>query len=188
MRNDVTRNPENDADANDDVERMAAEGGIQGVPVDPSAALADEVADLRRERDALYDRVLRQAAEFDNYRKRIERERKDLAEYAASQLLQELLPVVDDLERALQAQTGSGADAYREGVELIHRQLMELLRSRGVTPIETVGQDFDPHVHQAVEYAEAAGRREGEVITEFRRGYRHGDRLLRPALVRVAKA
>jgi molecular chaperone GrpE len=188
MGNDVTRHSENDTDAGGEMERMAAEGGIQGVPVDPSAALVDEVADLRRERDDLYDRVLRQAAEFDNYRKRVERERKDLTEYAASRLIEELLPIVDDLERALQAEAGSDAKAYREGVELIHCQLTDLLRSRGVTPMDAVGQDFDPHVHQAVDYAEAPGRRDGEVIAELRRGYRHGDRLVRPALVRVAKA
>jgi len=96
---------------------------------------------------------------------------------------------VDDLERALKAEAGTeGAEAYRRGVELIHKQLSEILRKRGVRVIDAVGADFDPHYHQAVVYEPAEGRREGEVIEEFRRGYMLGDRLLRPSMVKVAKA
>jgi molecular chaperone GrpE len=99
-----------------------------------------------------------------------------------------LLPLVDDLERALSTETtDEAAQAYRRGVELIHRQLLDVLGKRGVKPIEALGADFDPHFHQAVSYEPAAGRREGEVIDEFRRGYLLGDRLLRPAMVKVAK-
>jgi molecular chaperone GrpE len=145
-------------------------------------------ADLQRERDDLYDRLLRKTAEFDNFRKRTERERQTLADAAAADLLGELLPLVDDLERALSADAGTeGADAYRRGVELIHRQLTETLRKRGVRPIEAAGADFDPHYHQAVAYEPSAGHRDGEVIEEFRRGYMLGDRLLRPSMVKVAK-
>jgi molecular chaperone GrpE len=98
------------------------------------------------------------------------------------------VPLLDDLERALKAEPGSeGAEAYRRGVELIHRQLSETLRKRGVRPIETTGADFDPYYHQAVSYEPAAGRRDGEIIEEFRRGYTLGDRLLRPSMVKVAK-
>jgi molecular chaperone GrpE len=144
--------------------------------------------ELRRERDHYYDLLLRKSAEFDNYRKRTERERLSLAEAAASDLIQELLPLVDDMERALKADTGSeGAQAYRRGVELIHRQLMEALRKRGVRPIEALGADFDPYYHQAVAHEPAEGRREGEIIEEFRQGYMLGDRLLRPSMVKVAK-
>jgi molecular chaperone GrpE len=146
------------------------------------------VAELQKQRDQYYDRLLRKTAEFDNYRKRIERERVQQAEAAASDLLTELLPLVDDLERALNADAGSeGAEAYRRGVELIHQHLLELLRKRGVRPIEALGADFDPHFHQAVSHEPAEGRREGEVTEEFRRGYMLGDRLLRPAMVKVAK-
>jgi molecular chaperone GrpE len=147
-----------------------------------------DVNELQRQRDDYYDRLLRKTAEFDNYRKRNERERVQLAEAAASDLLEELLPLVDDLDRALKAEAGSeGADAYRRGVELIHRRLLELLRKRGVRPIEALGTDFDPHFHQAVAHEMAEGRREGEIIEEFSRGYMLGDRLLRPAMVKVAK-
>ena len=144
--------------------------------------------DVQRQRDDYYDRLLRKTAEFDNYRKRVERDRQSMAESAAADLMRDLLPLVDDLERALKADAGGeGAEAYRRGVELIHRQLLEILRRRGVTPIEALGADFDPHVHQAVSYEPAQGRRDGEVIEEFARGYRLGERLLRPTMVKVAK-
>ena len=148
-----------------------------------AAADAAEPAqtEAERQRDDYYERLLRKTAEFDNYRRRTERERQALAEAAAADLIEELLPLVDDLERALQAEAGSeGAEAYRRGVELIHRQLTDVLRKRGVRPIEAVGSDFDPHYHQAVVHEAAPGRRDGEVIEEFRRGYLLGERLLRP--------
>jgi molecular chaperone GrpE len=145
-----------------------------------------DAADIKKQRDEYYDRLLRKTAEFDNYRKRIDRERQQLSESAAADLLQELLPLVDDLERALRAE-GGDAGAIRKGVELIHKQLVETLRKRGVRPIESLGADFDPHYHMAVAHDPANGRREGEVIEEFRRGYMLGDRLLRPAMVKVAK-
>ena len=149
---------------------------------------ADPVAELQREKAALQDRLLRLAAEFDNYRKRVERDRRDQADAAMAGALEDLLPIVDNLERALEASTGSDADVYRKGVELIHQQMMELLRKRGVTPVESVGADFDPRVHQAVAHEVSSEHREGEVMEEFRRGYMLGDRLLRPAMVKVAKA
>ncbi|CAN5887942.1 nucleotide exchange factor GrpE [soil metagenome] len=157
------------------------------------AAVAAESPDvpmeeLQRQRDEFYDLLLRKTAEFDNFRKRTERDRQAQAEAAAADLLGELLPLVDDLERARTADAGSeGAEAYRRGVELIHRQLTETLRKRGVRPIEAAGADFDPHYHQAVSYEPSTGHRDGEVIEEFRRGYMLGDRLLRPSMVKVAK-
>ena len=135
-----------------------------------------------------YDRVLRLTAEFDNYRKRIERERRETGERAAASLIEELLPIVDDLERALGAEAGPGAESYRKGVEIIYKQLADLLTRRGVTVMDVLGNDFDPHVHQAVAHEESPGARDGEVIEELRRGYKLGDRLLRPAMVKVAKA
>ena len=158
---------------------------------DSAAGAATSAADpdeLQRERDEYRDLLLRKTAEFDNYRKRIDRERQSTAEAAAADLLADLLPLVDDLERALGVEAaGPNADAYRRGVELIHRQLLDTLRKRNVRAIEALGADFDPHFHQAVSYEPAEGRREGEVIEEFRRGYMLGDRLLRPSMVKVAK-
>ena len=170
-----------------DVERMEDEGAPSATATDPTPVLADEIVELRKERDSLHDRLLRQAAEFDNYRKRVERERKDSAQMAAIDFVQELLPVIDDFERALQTQA-PGAESYRQGLEIIHRALMEMLRKRGVTPIDAVGTEFDPQVHQAVAYEEAPDRRDGEVMEQFTRGYRLGDKLVRPAMVKVAKA
>jgi molecular chaperone GrpE len=168
-------------------------------PLDDTAAAAletpledvrstEDVSRLEQERDELKDLLLRKTAEFDNYRKRTDRERRSVSDTAAAGLLEELLPLVDDLERALKVEAvGEGAEAYRRGVELILKQLEETLRRRGVTPIEALGADFDPYYHQAVSYEPAEGRREGEIIEEFRRGYMLGDRLLRASMVKVAK-
>jgi molecular chaperone GrpE len=147
----------------------------------------DQVSDLRRERDDYKDRWLRKTAEFENYRKRVERERRDHADQTVTDLLLELLAIDDDFDRALTVDTGDSGSAYRRGVELIHGKLQDLLRKRGVRPIEALGADFDPNVHQAVIHESSPDHREGEVIGELRRGYVMGERLLRPAMVKVAK-
>lgn len=162
-------------------------------PLDDTAAAALDGGDdrreaaLQRERDELKDLLLRKSAEFDNYRKRTERDRQALSDAITAGVVEDLLPLVDDLERALQVEAGERAAPYRQGVELIQRQLADILRKRGVKPIESLGADFDPYYHQAVSYEPAEGRREGEIIEEFRRGYMLGDRLLRPSMVKVAK-
>jgi molecular chaperone GrpE len=153
----------------------------------PDPAPADPGA-VRQERDDLQDRLLRLAAEFDNYRKRTDRERRELSDAVAADLMRDVIPVVDDLERALAAAADSPDAALRSGVELIHRQLLDVLRRRGAEPFESVGQDFDPAWHEALASDPANGRRDGEITAEIRRGYRLGPRLLRPALVKVAKA
>ncbi len=163
----------------------------------PAEALEVALAAAHAERDDLKDRLLRTTAEFDNFRKRTERERRELHEAAAADLIRELLPVLDDLERALAAarpaaddpeEAGDPLAQLRHGVELIHRQLLEALRRRGVEALEVVGQPFDPNWHEAVVQEPAEGRPDGEVIGEVRRGYRLASRLLRAAMVRVAKA
>jgi molecular chaperone GrpE len=139
--------------------------------------------------DDLQDRLLRVTAEFDNYRKRTERERRDLWDSASSDVIRDFLPVLDDLERALSAPIdATAAESMRRGVELIHRQMLELLKKRGVQAIDAVGQMFDPHVHEAVANEPASGRADGEITAELRRGYRQGERLLRASVVRVAKS
>jgi molecular chaperone GrpE len=156
-------------------------------PGETGSAVVD-ADELQRQRDDFYDRLLRKTAEFDNYRKRVERDRQSMAEAVGADVVRDLLPLVDDLERALNAETGGeGAESYRKGVELIHRQLLDILRKRGVRPIEALGTDFDPHFHQAIAHEPAEGRRDGEVIEEFGRGYMLGDKLIRPAIVKVAK-
>jgi molecular chaperone GrpE len=156
--------------------------------VNDAAATTADPSELQRQRDEYYDLLLRKSAEFDNFRKRTERDRQMASDAAAASMIEELLPLMDDLERALQANAGvEGGDAYRRGVELIHQQLAEILRKRGARPIEALGADFDPHYHPAVSYEPAEGHREGEIVEEFRRGYMLGDRLLRPSMVKVAK-
>lgn len=148
---------------------------------------------IRQERDDLRDRLLRTSAEFDNYRKRTERERRELAEYASAELVKELLPVLDDLERALEASAAASNDAgplvaLRHGVDMVRRQFLDTLHRRGVETIETVGTMFDPSWHEALATEPADGRPDGEITAEIRRGYRIGQRLLRAAMVKVAQS
>ncbi len=168
-------------DNNETTETETSEkGATAGATVD-----ADEI---QRQRDDYYDRLLRKTAEFDNYRKRVERDRQNMSDAVTAEVVRDLLPLVDDLERALKSDPGvKGAEPYRKGVELIHRRLLDILNKRGVRPIDALGADFDPHVHEAVSYEPAEGRRDGEVIDELARGYKLGERLLRPSMVKVAK-
>jgi molecular chaperone GrpE len=165
-----------------------ADEPLTDAPESLAATESSELADLQRERDDYKDRWLRKGAEFDNYRKRIERERREQADQAVVDLLQELLLVVDDFDRALTVEADEGGGAYRKGIEMIHGKLHDLLRKQGVKPIDALGADFDPNLHQAVMHEESPEHREGEVIGELRKGYTMNDRLLRPAMVKVAKA
>jgi molecular chaperone GrpE len=152
-------------------------------PLDPESPDA-----LQREREDLQDRLLRITAEYDNYRKRTDRERRELSDAVAGDFARDLLPALDDLERALAAPPQPGDQALRAGVELIHRQILEVLRRRNITPFESVGQQFDPSWHEALSGESVPGKPDGQILSEVRRGYRVGSRLLRPALVQVAKA
>jgi molecular chaperone GrpE len=171
-----------DEQAGDETAADQADAGAQTVPDVDEAVVA-----ARKERDAYKEQFLRAVADFDNYRKRIERERRELSEYAAADVLLELLPIIDNFERALQAPATGDAEAFKRGVELIHKQMLDLLRKRGVTRIDALGADFDPNVHQAVIHEPSEEHREGEVMQELQHGYKLGDRLLRPSMVKVAK-
>jgi molecular chaperone GrpE len=157
-------------------------------PAEPARAGKDpapQLDSLRAERDELKDRLLRTAAEFDNYRKRVERDRAQSATEATAALLKALIPTLDDLERALDA---AGAEAaLREGVELIQRDLLSALQSRGLVIEDPLGGKFDPSRHEALAHEPAPGFAEGDVVEVLRKGYAFRDRLLRPALVKVAK-
>jgi molecular chaperone GrpE len=161
-----------------------------GPPADADARQGEEdaLAAACRERDEYYDLLLRKTAEFDNYRKRVDRERREQAAFEVTELLASLLPVLDDLERALKTDTSDRPEAFRDGIRLIHRQLVDLLERNGVTAIDALGADFDPQLHQAVLTEASPAHRDGEVIEQLRRGYAIGGRLLRPAMVKVAKA
>ena len=157
---------------------------------DPVAELQAQIDALTAEKGALYDKLLRRQAEFENYRKRVERERGELYQHGRDDVLLQFLPVVDNFERALSSlETSDGdAEALRHGVELIHKQFQDALAKLGLEPVEAVGQTFDPHVHEAVTTEATDQHEENTVIQEFQRGYRIGDRLLRPAKVKVASS
>lgn len=164
-----------------------------GEATDTNTDAAVDVAALQQDRDETYDRLLRMTAEFDNYRKRTDRERRDLSDYLTMDVVRDILPVIDDLERAMAAaggglETNAELAAYHQGIVLIHKQLLDQLRKRQVEPLEVVGLLFDPEWHEAVADEPAAGRPDGQITGEFRRGYRIGSRLLRAAMVKVAKA
>lgn len=148
------------------------------------AAITAERDQLASEKAEFQDRLLRQRAEFDNFRKRTERERSDYIQYAAMDMVKDLLPVLDDFARALQAET-SDRD-YAKGVELIHQRMSDTLTKMGLEPIDTQDKQFDPNLHQAVERVPSEDAEDQAILGEFQRGYNFKGRLLRPAMVRVA--
>ncbi|HEV8439805.1 MAG TPA: nucleotide exchange factor GrpE [Methylomirabilota bacterium] len=157
------------------------------IPEDEIRRLQEALAAKSREVESLQDKNLRLMAEFDNARKRAAREREDFVRFANESLLRELLPVLDNFDRALQAAKGErSATAVTAGVELIHRELLRVLDKFGVTPFSSVGQPFDPERHEAVARVPSAEHPEMTVIGETARGYTMHGRVLRPALVTVA--
>ena len=162
---------------------------ITGKAADESAA--SETEKLRAERDALLDRLARLQAEFDNARKRAVREQQEFREFAAADVIKNFLPILDSFERALRAggdsNSNSNSNDFRNGIELIYRQFQDALQKIGVQPIVSVGQAFDPRVHEAVEMVDTSEVPDHHVLDELQRGYRYKERLLRPAMVRVAR-
>jgi molecular chaperone GrpE len=139
---------------------------------------------LRVERDDLRDTLLRRQAEFDNFRKRTERERMEQSQYASMEVVGDLVPILDDFERALAADSSS--PEYAKGVQMIYQRMSESLKKTGLEPIDAAGKPFDPHQHQAIERVETNDAPENTVIGEFQRGYNFKGKLLRPSMVRVA--
>ena len=155
----------------------------------PPADASDTTVVQAAEHDKCLDQLRRKTDEFDNFRKRIDRERAGRAQATSVDLTKDVLPLIDDFKCALAAPAEGGqAAVYRNGVELIYRQLFELLRKRGVTRIDTASAQFDPHFHQAVAHKISKTHQEDEILDELRCGYMLGTRLLRPAMVRAAKA
>jgi molecular chaperone GrpE len=150
------------------------------------AASSDaELQKLKAERDSLLDRLARAQAEFENARRRASKEQQDFRDYAAVDAIRPLLPVLDSFERAMQVRS-EPAD-FRSGVELIYKQLQDALAKIGIRAIAAQGEPFDPHVHEAIEMVETSEAPDHEVLEELQRGYKFKDRLLRPAMVKVAR-
>lgn len=146
-----------------------------------------ELEKVREERDNLFDRLARLQAEFDNYRKRAARENADFRDYAVADAARSLLPAIDNLSLALKNASGN-ADDFREGVELIYKQLQDALQRLNVQRVPAQGEPFDPRLHEAIEVVESDAVPDHHVLEELQPGYRIKDRLLRPAMVRVAKS
>jgi molecular chaperone GrpE len=182
-------NGKNDGNLDLDRELPPAEGGEgnapSAMPNPIEIGTLSETEKLKSERDALLDRLARLQAEFDNARKRAVKEQQDFREFAAADVIKNFLPVLDSFERALQA--GGNAGDFRNGVELIYRQFQDALQKSGVQPIATVGQLFDPRIHEAIEMVDTDEAPDQHVVDELQRGYKYKERLLRPAMVRVAR-
>jgi molecular chaperone GrpE len=149
------------------------------------AELAERLAEVEKERDGYLNDLQRVAAEFENYRKRVARDQQSLAARAHERLVKELLPVLDDLERALEAAAEHQEAKLEEGVRLVHRELQEALAKEGLSEIETNG-GFDPHVHEAL-LSQPSEKEEGTIVDVLQKGYRLGERVLRPARVVVSQ-
>lgn len=148
------------------------------------AAVTAERDQLKAEKDELHDRALRARAEFENARRRAERDRLDYLQFAAMELVKDILPILDDFERALKVQTTDSE--YAKGVELIYQRMYETLKKLGLEPIEAKGKPFDPNLHQAVERVHTEEAEDMTVLDEFQRGYNFRGKLLRPSMVKVA--
>ncbi len=178
---------EHELPAGDDNEQLAESGSSESSSsaVSDGSARGAELQKLKAERDSLLDRLARAQAEFENARRRASKEQQDFRDYASFDTIKSLLPVLDSFERALQ--TKSEAADFRSGVELISKQLQDTLVKLGVRPIPAKGEPFDPRYHEAIEMVESTDAPDHEVLEELQRGYKFKDRLLRPAMVKVAK-
>ncbi|MFZ0200775.1 MAG: nucleotide exchange factor GrpE [Candidatus Sulfotelmatobacter sp.] len=150
-----------------------------------SSVQDSEIQKIKAERDSLLDRLARMQAEFENARRRTLKEQQDFRDYAAAEAIKSLLPVLDSFERALQ--TKSDAAEFRNGIDLIYKQLQAVLGKLSLQPIAAKGNPFDPHFHEAIEMVDTTDAPDHQVIEELQRGYKLKDRLLRPAMVKVAR-
>lgn len=184
-----TESDETNAVPNPDSSRDITESVAE--PVDPSAQLQADLNTAKSEVAEWQDRFLRKAAEFENYRKRTEKEKADSMMLAKSSVLLEFLPILDACERALQSfanvqDPSNSLQLYKEGVELLYKQVLDTMSRIGVVPMDAEGKQFDPHLHEALSREETAEVEENTVVRELRRGYLIKDKLLRPAQVIVA--
>ena len=172
---------------NKDLDNANVEPSVEAQAVAADTAKADgEMAKLAADLEELRQTLLRRQADFDNYRKRIEKERFEDSRRATARVIEGLIPVIDGFEHALAAHRESEYDNYRKGFELIYRQLLDSVTKLGVERIDPVGKSFDPHLHQAVDRAETTDREDGAILQVFQPGYVFHGRVLRPAMVRVA--
>ena len=168
-------------------EAVETQSASDSLPAD-SGPSADQIQKLVAEKQDLQNTLVRRQADFENYRKRVEKERQQERHRGAEQLIEQVLPVLDAFDLALSGQSGAASPEYRKGFEIIRAQLWNALAKQGLQPIEAVGKPFDPHLHHAIENVPTAEQPEGTVVGEMQTGYMFHDRVLRPAMVRVATA
>ncbi|MFN7992357.1 MAG: nucleotide exchange factor GrpE [Bryobacteraceae bacterium] len=154
------------------------------VPEEQLAALTAERDQLLSEKSELKDRLLRSLADFDNFRRRAERDRSEYTQFAAMEIVRDLLPIIDDFRRAMKVETPDRE--YAKGIELIYQRLFETLKKAGLEPIEAAGKPFDPNLHQAVDRLQTDDVDDQTVLEEYQSGYNFKGKLLRPAMVKVA--
>lgn len=188
------KNNKNNQKPNDDAAEKAADsvkGPVEekmGGEVTLSKAELDSLKAKAAERDEYYDKFFRAHAEFENVRKRMERDKAEFIKYANEGFMIEFLPIADNLEIAEKyIKEAKDFKAVRDGVDMIQAQIQRFLKDIGVERIKTVGEKFDPHLHEAIETVEAADKEEGIIVEELKPGYRFNDRLLRPASVKIVK-
>jgi len=167
------------------VESSGSDAALAAAPA-PEAGLAEQVQKLVTEKQDLTNTLVRLQADFENYRKRIEKERDQARHRSVEHLVEQLLPVLDGFDRALAAHDDPAYEEYRKGFELIRKQLWDVLAKQGVHRIESVGKEFDPNVHHAIEHVPTTDYPDDAVIDELQPGYTFHHRVLRPAMVRVA--
>jgi molecular chaperone GrpE len=185
MRNDSKRSGENNADSS--AANAAADSSPDTNPIDAEYANADaEVGKLAKDLEDLRQTLLRRQADFDNYRKRVEKERGEDSRRATARVVEALIPVIDSFEQALALHREPEYANYRKGFELIYKQLIDNIAKLGVERIDPVGMTFDPHLHQAMDRTETTEKDEGTILQVFQPGYVFHGRVLRPAMVRVA--
>jgi molecular chaperone GrpE len=169
-----------------DGDETSSNPGVSSPSISGECSAAElELQKVKAERDSLLDRLARTQAEFENARRRASKEQQDFRDYATADTVKALLPAIDSFERALQVKSESRD--FRSGVELIYKQLQDALAKLGVRPIPAKGEPFDPHYHEAIETVETSDAPDHTVMEELQRGYKFKDRLLRPAMVKVAK-
>ncbi|AIF43381.1 nucleotide exchange factor GrpE [Virgibacillus sp. SK37] len=154
---------------------------------DEQLKLQEENEALKKEKDEVFQRMLRVQAEFDNYKKRSQREKEADRKYKSQDLVNELLPAVDNFERALQVETTEENAGFVEGITMVYRQIKEALKSQGVEEIESVDKEFDPNLHHAVMQVEEEDKEPNIIVEELQKGYMLKDRVIRPAMVKVNK-
>ncbi|WP_339178037.1 nucleotide exchange factor GrpE [Oceanobacillus sp. FSL W7-1293] len=169
------------------VEETAEEAGTDAETAEKNDASEAQIEALKNEKEELEGRMLRLQAEFDNYKRRTLKEREADRKYKAQDMVQELLPVMDNFERALQVEVSEENKSILEGIDMVYRQLKDVFTSQGVSVIETEGADFDPNVHHAVMQIEDDSVEANKVVEELQKGYLLKDRVIRPAMVKVNK-